>query len=71
MDSCCGCQAKLEEIATEGTNLSQVVKQLDQAEPMATSAYWPVQVQGAQQRVVFQQVRECGHVAKIIGGDDL
>lgn len=41
LDSCECCQAKLEEIATEGTKLSQVVKNLHEAEPMATSAYWP------------------------------
>jgi serine/threonine protein kinase len=41
MDSCAGCQAKLEEIATEGTNLSRVVEQLHVAEPAAESAYWP------------------------------
>jgi serine/threonine protein kinase len=41
MDSCTGCQAKLEEIATEGTNLSRVVEQLHVAEPLAESAYWP------------------------------
>ncbi|HEX4145720.1 MAG TPA: serine/threonine-protein kinase [Pirellulales bacterium] len=41
MDGCSGCQARLEEIATEGSNLSEVVKHLDQAAPQATSAYWP------------------------------
>jgi len=41
LDSCECCQAKLEEIATDGTKLSQVVKNLQGAEPMATSAYWP------------------------------
>ena len=41
LDSCECCQAKLEEIATEGTGLSQVVKHLAAAEPLATSAYWP------------------------------
>lgn len=41
MDSCQCCQAKLEQIATEGTNLSQVIEHLDREEPMATSAYWP------------------------------
>ncbi len=41
MDSCQCCQAKLENIATGGTNLSDVVKHLHDAEPMATSAYWP------------------------------
>ncbi len=41
MDSCECCQAKLEEIATEGTNLSRVVEHLHEAEPAAASAYWP------------------------------
>jgi len=29
IDSCTGCQAKLEQIATGGTNLSRVVEKLD------------------------------------------
>ena len=41
MDSCECCQAKLEQLATDGTNLSRVVAHLDAAEPVATSAYWP------------------------------
>ena len=41
LDACECCQAKLEEIATEGTHLSQVCKHLDQGKPEATSAYWP------------------------------
>lgn len=41
LDHCSGCQQKLEEIATEGTNLSSVVEHLTQSVPMATSAYWP------------------------------
>ncbi|MDZ4689449.1 MAG: serine/threonine-protein kinase [Planctomycetaceae bacterium] len=41
MDSCLCCQAKLEAIATDGTNLSQLVEHLDVVEPNATSAYWP------------------------------
>lgn len=41
LDHCSGCQQKLEEIATEGTNLSSVVEHLSESEPMATSAYWP------------------------------
>jgi WD40 repeat protein len=41
MDSCECCQAKLEEIATGGSNLSRVVERLHEAEPAATSAYWP------------------------------
>jgi hypothetical protein len=41
MDSCECCQAKLEDLATEGSNLSQVVQRADESEPVATSAYWP------------------------------
>lgn len=40
MDSCECCQAKLEAIATGGTNLSQICEQINQSEPVATSAYW-------------------------------
>lgn len=40
MDSCECCQHKLEEIATGGTNLSQIVEQINEAEPLATSVYW-------------------------------
>lgn len=40
LDHCGCCQAKLEELATGGTNLSQVVERLDQSEPAATSVYW-------------------------------
>jgi len=41
LDQCECCQAKLEELAIGGTNLSQVVQQLHQAVPAAQSAYWP------------------------------
>ena len=41
MDRCRGCQERLEEIATEGTNLSKLVEHLNTAEPVAESAYWP------------------------------
>jgi WD40 repeat protein len=41
LDQCQRCQAKLEELATGGTNLSQVVERLHQAVPAAQSAYWP------------------------------
>src|SRR5882672_11989411 len=41
LDQCECCQAKLEELATGGTNLSRLVERLDQAEPVAASAYWP------------------------------
>src|SRR5438093_8593335 len=40
LDACECCQVRLEEMATEGTHLSQVVKSLHQAEPEATSPYW-------------------------------
>ncbi|MGH7135091.1 MAG: protein kinase domain-containing protein, partial [Pirellulales bacterium] len=42
LDACECCQARLEEIATAGTRLSQLCRQLDKAEPEPTSAYWPV-----------------------------
>ncbi|MFO0917783.1 MAG: hypothetical protein U0872_05635 [Planctomycetaceae bacterium] len=41
MDSCACCQSKLEQLATSGTNLSEVLSQLDGGEPAAESAYWP------------------------------
>ena len=41
LDNCSDCQARLEELATEGTNLSRVVERLHDSEPLATSAYWP------------------------------
>ncbi len=41
MDSCECCQAKLEEIATEGSDVSQLVAHLDAANPAKESAYWP------------------------------
>lgn len=41
MDSCECCQAKLEELATAGTNLSALVKHLDDGTPSSESAYWP------------------------------
>lgn len=40
MDSCHGCQSKLEGIATGGSNLSQVIEHLDDSEPPANSGYW-------------------------------
>ena len=49
LDSCECCQTRLEEMAVEGTQLSQVVKRLGEAEPAATSAYWPaLQALGAE-----------------------
>src|SRR5262245_3299919 len=41
LDQCAGCQAKLEDLATGGTNLSRVVVRLHQEVPAAQSAYWP------------------------------
>jgi serine/threonine protein kinase len=41
LDHCACCQTRIEELATEGTNLSRVVERLNETEPLATSAYWP------------------------------
>jgi serine/threonine protein kinase len=41
LDQCECCQAKLEELATGGTNLSQLCERLHESEPTAASAYWP------------------------------
>lgn len=41
MDRCECCQAKLEEIATDGSNLSKVVEGIATARPDKNSAYWP------------------------------
>lgn len=41
MDSCECCQAKLEVLATGGSNLSQIVNHAYEVEPVASSAYWP------------------------------
>lgn len=41
MDSCTCCQAKLENLATDGTNLSSLVQSLHESEPSTNSAYWP------------------------------
>jgi len=41
MDSCEVCQHKLEELATGGTNLSSIVQNLHDSQPVANSAYWP------------------------------
>ena len=40
LDQCESCQAKLEDLATGGTNLSQVARRLHESEPTAQSAYW-------------------------------
>ena len=41
MESCTCCQDRLEQLATGGTNLSEVVAHLDAGEPVAESAFWP------------------------------
>jgi len=41
LDTCGCCQTILENIATENSDFSQVVKRLGESEPGATSAYWP------------------------------
>ncbi|MES2793298.1 MAG: serine/threonine-protein kinase [Planctomycetota bacterium] len=41
MDTCTCCQSKLENIATDGTNLSCVVQSLHESNPSTDSAYWP------------------------------
>ncbi|HEY4311118.1 MAG TPA: protein kinase [Pirellulales bacterium] len=41
MDTCGCCQAKLENMATGGSNLTDVVRRHADDEPLATSAYWP------------------------------
>jgi hypothetical protein len=41
LEQCAGCRAKLEQLATGGTNLSQLVERLHESEPVAESAYWP------------------------------
>ncbi|MBW8883187.1 MAG: hypothetical protein JF612_00095 [Planctomycetia bacterium] len=38
LDECECCQAKLEELATAGTNLSRVVEKLHESQPVAESA---------------------------------
>ncbi len=41
VEACSCCQSRLEDVATEGTNLSAVVRGLTDSEPQITSAYWP------------------------------
>jgi eukaryotic-like serine/threonine-protein kinase len=41
METCSCCQARLEGIATDGSDICQVVRGLHESEPQATSAYWP------------------------------
>ena len=52
LDECSGCQAKLEEIATGGTNLSQLVERAHESEPVAESAYWPA-IRAASQQAAY------------------
>src|SRR6186997_3460116 len=41
LERCQGCQSSLEDIATDGSNLSQLVERAHESEPVAQSAYWP------------------------------
>ena len=41
MDACPCCQSRIESVATEGTNLSEIVRGIHETGPAATSAYWP------------------------------
>jgi len=40
MDACTCCQSKLEELATDGSNLTEILVQADAVQPAASSAYW-------------------------------
>jgi len=40
MDSCQGCQSRLENLATDGTNLSSLVESIDESGPPVNSGYW-------------------------------
>ena len=57
MGTCGCCQSRLEDIATGGTKLTDIVKRLHEDEPMATSAYWPAMkaLQGGAQQAIAQQ----------------
>lgn len=41
LEGCEPCQAKLEDLATGGTNLSQLIEGVHKSEPLAESAFWP------------------------------
>src|SRR5262245_25212288 len=41
LQQCACCQAKLEELATSGTNLCKLVERLQSSLPAGQSAYWP------------------------------
>jgi serine/threonine protein kinase len=41
MDSCPECQQKIESLATGDSDLSRIVQNLSDVEPLVTSAYWP------------------------------
>ncbi|HEV3339275.1 MAG TPA: serine/threonine-protein kinase [Pirellulales bacterium] len=41
LDACECCQAKLEEMATDGTRLVKLCKHFERSDPEVTSAYWP------------------------------
>ncbi len=57
LDQCPGCQSKIEELATGGSNLSQVVQRIHESEPVAASAYWPA----------VRSVQQAAHLAETIG----
>lgn len=40
MGSCQGCQSRLENLATDGTNLSSIVESIDESGPPVNSGYW-------------------------------
>src|ERR1043165_5001998 len=53
LDQCECCQAKLEELATAGTNVLQLVERQHEAVPAAQSAYWPALRAAAGQAAAF------------------
>lgn len=71
LDDCTCCQAKLEALATEGSNISQVIERLHEAEPMATSAYWPaldlLTAEGGQAVVAQTTVKTVGQAHRRAG----
>lgn len=67
MDSCEGCQHRLEGLATSGTNLSQLVAHLNDSEPAAQSGYWAA----AQQLEVAVQETFVPRASARLGGNTL
>jgi eukaryotic-like serine/threonine-protein kinase len=59
LDQCAGCQAKLEELATGGSNLPALVQRVNEAVPVAASAYWPA----------IRAVEKSAHVAETMDVD--